>query len=133
MRPGDKAGRITQDGRRQIRIASGFYYASRLAWLYMTGEWPKDQIDHINRIKRDDRWENLREATQSQNSFNRTWCEANGDMRGIRTCGHQFAVSIGNLYLGLFSTLEEAKAARDARLEARAGEFAVIPFERKTS
>jgi hypothetical protein len=97
----------------------------------MTGEWPKDQIDHINRIKDDDRWENLREATQSQNSFNREWAEANGELRGIRPHGHQFAVSIGNQYLGLHETLEEAKAVRDKALETRAGPFAVI--ERKTA
>lgn len=123
MKSGDIAGRIT-GGRRQIRIASGFFYASRLAWLYMTGEWPQDQIDHINRIRDDDRWENLREANQSQNSFNRSWCEESGEWRGIRCCGNQFAVSIGNQYLGLFKTFEEAKAARDMKLMHKAGEFA---------
>jgi len=124
MRPGDIAGRITQCGRRQIRIASGFYYASRLAWLYMTGEWPKDQIDHINRKRDDDRWINLREANQSQNSYNRDWCEDSGEWRGIRCCGKQFAVSIGNRYLGLYKTFDEAKTARDTELELRAGQFA---------
>jgi hypothetical protein len=123
MKPGDIAGRITQDGRRQIRIASGFYYGARLAWLYMTGEWPKDQVDHINRKRDDDRWENLREANQSQNSYNRNWCEESGEWRGIRYCGKQFAVSIGNKYLGLFRTFDEAKVARDNELKLRAGEF----------
>lgn len=126
MNPGDVAGRITQQGRRQIRIASGFFYASRLAFLYMTGKWPKDQVDHINRIKDDDRWENLREANQSQNSYNRGWCEESGEWRGIRCCGNQFAVSIGTEYLGLFKTFEEAKAARDWKLIAKAGEFATL-------
>lgn len=90
----------------------------------MTGEWPKDQIDHINRKRSDDRWINLREANQSQNSYNRDWCEESGEWRGIRWCGKQFAVSIGNKYLGLFKTLDEAKVARDTELELRAGQFA---------
>ena len=133
IRAGDIAGRITQQGRRQIRLNYGFYYSSRLAWFYMTGEWPKDQIDHINRIKDDDRWENLREATQSQNSYNRAWTEESGDLRGIRCCGNQFAVSIGNEYLGLYKTIEEAVTVRDEALKKKAGPFAVITSERKVS
>ena len=132
MQRGDVAGRITSHGRRQIRIASGFYYASRLAFLYMTGEWPKDQVDHINRIRDDDRWENLRDATQSQNSYNRAWAEEGGDWRGIRCNGNKFAVSIGTKYLGNFDTFEEARSVRDQALKDFAGPFAVIP-ERNVS
>lgn len=91
----------------------------------MTGEWPKNQIDHINRIRDDDRWENLREATQSQNSYNRDWCEQNGDMRGIHKKCHKYYVYIGGEYLGNFTDLEEAKDIRDRALEAWGGEFAV--------
>ena len=132
MWPGDLAGRITSHGRRQIRIASGFYYSARLAWLYMTGEWPKDQVDHINRIRDDDRWINLRAATQSQNSYNRAWCEENGKWRGIICAGNKYAVNIGGKYLGGFNTFEEAAAIRDAELQIKAGDFANIP-ERITS
>ena len=127
MRRGDIAGRIMDNGRRQIRISGYFFYSSRLAWLYMTGSWPQDQIDHVNRIKDDDRWENLREASQSQNSYNRGWCENNGDMRGIRPCGKQFAVNIGGYYLGLFVTLDAAIEARNEALKYYANQFAVIP------
>lgn len=133
MRRGDIAGRLTDQGRRQIRIASGFYYGSRLAWLYMTGEWPKDQIDHINRLKGDDRWENLREATQSQNSYNRAWAETNGDLRGIYCHGNKFSVIIGGHYYGLSATIEEAVEVRDNALRKNAGPFAVVPSERKVS
>lgn len=131
VRPGDIAGRIKSDGRRQLRIASGFYYSSRLAWLYMTGTWPTDQIDHVNRLKSDDRWGNLREASQSQNSFNRGWAEQSGPMRGIREHGKQFRVDIGGQYLGLHETLAEAIAVRDSALERLAGKFAVVTSERK--
>lgn len=133
MKRGDVAGRIMSNGRRQIRVAGCFFYSSRLAWLYMTGKWPEDQIDHKNRIKDDDRWENLREASQSQNSFNRDWCEASGDMRGILTHGNKFRVDIGGNYLGLYNNLEAAKKVRDQALNDMAGPFAVITNERKVS
>lgn len=123
MRCGDEAGRITSHGRRQIRINSGFYYSARLAYLYMTGEWPKSQMDHINRIKNDDRWENLRPATQRQNSCNRAWAERSGDLRGIRKHGNKFRVDIGSTYLGLHDTLERATTIRDQALHEFYGQF----------
>ncbi len=132
VKRGDIAGTMS-DGRRRLRIASGYYYSHRLAWLYMTGGWPKDEIDHINRVIGDDRWENLREADRSQNAFNRTWAEQNGDMRGIGCHGNKYRVDIGATYFGLFETLEEAKAVRDKALKDKAGQFAVVSNERKIS
>lgn len=44
--------------------------AHQAAWVIMTGEWPTCQIDHKNRIKNDNRWDNLRIATPSQNAAN---------------------------------------------------------------
>lgn len=131
MKSGDIAGRITTHGRRQIRIASGFYYASRLAWLYMTGEWPKNQIDHINQVRDDDRWENPREANQSQNSYNRAWAEEGGEWRGIRRNGNKYVASIGGEYLGNFATFEIAKIARDKALIEKAGPYQNTAIERK--
>lgn len=54
----------------RITIYKKKYAAHRLAFLYMTGEWPKEVVDHINQIKNDNRWTNLREATVSQNNIN---------------------------------------------------------------
>ena len=46
------------------------YLEHRLVWFYHYGEWPKDQIDHINGIRDDNRIENLREVTNQQNVCN---------------------------------------------------------------
>jgi HNH endonuclease len=132
IRRGDIAGTVRSDGRRQINLSGKCYLAARLAWLYMTGVWPEDEIDHENRIKGDDRWDNLRPATHSQNMYNREWCERSGNLRGICKDGNQFRVIIGNSYLGYYKTLEEAISARDEALKVWAGPFAVIP-ERKVS
>ena len=45
--------------------------AHRIAFLWMTGRWPEPETDHINGIRNDNRWSNLREVTVSQNQLNR--------------------------------------------------------------
>lgn len=45
--------------------------AHRVAWLYMTGRWPKETVDHINHDPADNRWCNLREASRSEQAKNR--------------------------------------------------------------
>ncbi len=69
---GDVAGYLTQRGYRDIEIDGRSYRASRLAWLYMTGSWPAHQVDHKDRCCGNDKWGNLRAATNKQNSENRS-------------------------------------------------------------
>jgi len=57
-------------GYRLIKISRKSYLAHRLAWLYVYGEWPVDEIDHINGITDDNRIDNLRQATRKQNQQN---------------------------------------------------------------
>lgn len=95
------------------------YAVHRLAWLYMTGEWPADQIDHINHIRDDNCWRNLREASNRENHMNRAtsirntsgvtgvyWDkEAKKWLARIRVKGRL-------IHLGRFSDKNEAVAAR---------------------
>jgi hypothetical protein len=68
---GGIAGVVHPHGYRYITVFGKRYKASRLAWLYTTGTWPQNQIDHINRDRLDDRFCNLREVTNAQNQHNR--------------------------------------------------------------
>lgn len=70
-RAGMLAGCVNGCGYSQIKIKGVTYYAHRLAWLYVYGEFPENQIDHINHIRSDNRWCNLREVTHQENSMNR--------------------------------------------------------------
>ena len=115
---GDVAGGYDGRGYRVIGVDGALYRAHRLAWLYTTGAWPADQIDHINGARDDNRFANLREATHRENGQNRT-------AHPFNTSGHpgvcwhkaaqkwmaQIRTSQKHRYLGLFSTPEEAAAA----------------------
>jgi len=68
---GKIAASIHSDGYLTIQIMKKNCKAHRLAWLYMTGEWPKEQIDHINGDRADNSFSNLREVSNQQNQFNR--------------------------------------------------------------
>ena len=69
---GDIAGSINREGYRRIRFKGKEYRASRLAFLYMTGAFPEFCVDHINHIRDDDRWRNLRLASVSENTMNKS-------------------------------------------------------------
>jgi hypothetical protein len=70
-RTGKVAGCPDDRGYIRIRINNHYYRAHRLAWLIMTGESPGAlDVDHRNRNKSDNRWQNLRLATRAQNNAN---------------------------------------------------------------
>lgn len=79
---GTMMGTLNQGGRIQIHIDHKKHFAHRLAWLYVKGEWPSHEIDHINGIPTDNRIANLRQATTKQNAENR-------EKQSNNTSGHK--------------------------------------------
>lgn len=68
---GDIAGCETTWGYNRICIYKREYRCARLAWLYMTGIWPTNEVDHKDRNRRNDSWSNLRQANRFENGSNR--------------------------------------------------------------
>lgn len=111
-----------------IRIAGYLYRAHRLAWLYMTGEWPALAVDHVNRNPSDNRWANLRQATPRQNGANSKPRGAHG-LKGVHlhTRNRRWVAQIKKggttVYLGSFDTPAEAHAAYAAEARSVFGPF----------
>jgi hypothetical protein len=107
------------------------YQCHRLAWFYVYGEWPKYQIDHINGIRDDNRIANLRLATPSQNLQNRPAPSSNTSgfkgvawHKGARKWQAYISLNSKRMYLGLFSTKEDAYSAYCTAAIKHHGEFA---------
>jgi hypothetical protein len=115
---GHVAGRL-KFGYRHIKIGNREYRAHRLAWFIVHGRWPKNQLDHRNGNKDDNRLVNLREATNSQNQSYRTQSarQSKTGFRGVhwhRGRGKFYAQIMLNKeshWLGYFPTAEAAHAA----------------------
>lgn len=115
---GDIAGCV-KSGYLVIRVDGVLYRAHRLAWLYMTGKWPENEIDHINGIKSDNRWKNLRDVTISENRQNQVRARRNSKtgLLGVHfvPSRNKFKAEIcidgSNRNLGYFDTAADAHAA----------------------
>jgi hypothetical protein len=112
---GDVAGSTDGRGYQEIMFGGRSYQSHNLAWLYMTGVWPK-LIDHKNRIRNDNRWDNLREASRSVNAQNKSILSKNnsgllGVNRNRKRFGAQIMIDGKNKYIGTFDTPELAHAA----------------------
>lgn len=124
------AGTLLHSGYLGICIGPKRWQAHRLAWALHHGAWPKDQIDHINGIKTDNRACNLREATNSQNGKNLKLSKANKTgIAGVTWSNHHqkyrayIKVDHKQKYLGTFKTIEEAAKARHDAEDQYFGEW----------
>ncbi len=118
IRVGGIAGNLDAGGYRRIMIEGRRYLEHRLVWLYMTGAWPVDQMDHISGVRDDNRLVNLREATNRENCQNRALDVRNtSGFTGVswnkrdRKWQCLICVEGRNKSLGYFNTPEEAHAA----------------------
>jgi hypothetical protein len=120
IKAGDIAGSYDK-GYVRIEINGRKYRAHRLAWLYMTGEWPVGEIDHINRIRDDNRWCNLRDTPHAIGMRNRSLYK-NNTSRCVGVYRHRsngrfyayITVNGRQIHLGSFPTFEQAVVARFA-------------------
>ena len=102
----------------RITVLGKSYYAHRLAWFYVEGSWP-DQIDHINGIKSDNSYCNLRDVTVQQNAQNKIFPQKTSKSQILGVSWHKKAkkwqahicIYKERKYLGLFASVEEAQQA----------------------
>ena len=128
---GDVAG--SKNNRRyiNIRVNKKQYMAHRLAYFYMTGNFPENQIDHINHIRDDNRWSNLRDATHSQNQANQLKRKNNkSGYKGVayykrdKKWHARIMYMKKRIHLGCYNTPEEASEAYKKKAIELSGKFA---------
>lgn len=123
-RAGNRAGTPDKHGYIVITLWRVHYYAHRLAWFYMTGKWPENEIDHKNLSPADNRWRNIREASHGQNqqnqrrakSHNRSGLLGAFGVSGASTFMSRIVIDGKKIRLGHFPT---AEAAHRAYLKAK--------------
>jgi len=115
---GTIAGTLHWKGYVYVRLGNKKYYAHRLAFLYMTGSIP-EQIDHIDCVRHNNRWNNLRVANGFINAQNRRHIKGVTNLIGASPKHGRFCAQIGitvegkkiKKHLGMFDTPEDAHYA----------------------
>lgn len=114
---GDEPGSNSKFGYRYIGVDGKGYPAHRLAWLYMYGEIPSGDIDHINRDPTDDKISNLRSVSHSTNLHNSSHRDSASKVKGVyrtKENNWQASIKVNNVThrLGTYKTIDEAMQAR---------------------
>lgn len=125
----EKPAGTNKDGYVSISLFGKLYPAHRLAWLYEYGEWPKNVIDHVNRVKNDNRILNLRDCTLKDNGKNRTKSKSNtSGYKGVYQSSKNRWIAVcringKSVRVGHFKSTEEAAEAYKNFAQKHHGEF----------
>ncbi len=124
VRAGDIMGTPLKTGHLKASVDGREYLLNRLAFLYMTGEWPKGDSDHRHGRPADNRWDELRDVTHRENIQNRRKANKNSKSGLLgaswrKDRGNWTArIFVGNKYLSLGS-YPTAQQAHEAYVEAK--------------
>lgn len=128
-----RAGSVRTDGYSAVKIDGKNFYVHRVVWALVTGYWPKLDIDHRDAEPANNRFENLREATDSQNGANTKLAVSNtSGHKGVRFCPSKRRWIAYIWYdgaqhtLGTFQDKETALKVRARAAIERHGEFARV-------
>jgi hypothetical protein len=126
---GKIAGTVCSSGHKQIKVDGVSIMAHRAAYAIMEGKWPENEIDHKDVSHANNSWENIRDATRSQNRCNVGPNKRNKlGVKGVYKRKNRYIASIrvnGKLIgLGYFKTVEEASKAYENAANRHFGEFA---------
>lgn len=116
---GNTAGNVNNKGYMRIAINKKSYLAHRLAWLYVYGEFPLEQIDHTNHDRTDNRIDNLRCVSNQENAMNASKRKDNkSGTVGVSWYNRynkwvvQIKANNKRIHLGYFTDINDAIAAR---------------------
>lgn len=120
-----------KDGYLKGTLLGSVYYAHRVAWAVHYGEWPEDLIDHINMNTSDNRIDNLRASSHSENMRNTRRLSSNtSGVKGVSWCKKHscwvanIKLDQSQIHVGYFEELSDAISARRMAAEKHHGEFA---------
>ncbi len=127
-REGKRAGSVCGSKRigvayEKMMVDHKRYFSHRLAWLYFYGEWPKNQIDHIDGDTLNNKINNLRDVTTSENHKNRSVDARNkSGYPGVYYWYGKWLVNISidkkRVHLGVFNNVDDAiKCRKKAEIE----------------
>lgn len=121
-----ECGSTSADGYTRVKYEEKNYLAHRIIWYKHFGAFPSGQLDHINGIRNDNRIENLRPATNSQNKANSKVNKNNlsTGIKGVYPSKDNFKVVCGEEYLGSYNTVEDATLVYKKAAKEKWGDYA---------
>ena len=126
----DEAGTLSTNGYLVVSVSDKTFYVHRICWFLQTGEWPEGSVDHINGVKTDNGWSNLRLATHSQNGCNRLNSANKSGCKNVywSNTRNRWVIDITlnrvRVFHKVMEDYDEAVALAKAKMDELHGEFA---------
>lgn len=116
---------LDRHGYTRVSYKGKRYLAHRVAFLFQTGEWPEGDVDHINGVRSDNKWENLRIASRKQNLANQRKFRGKSRFKGVSPYPNGWVAQYGRKvgYIGCSPVEKEAALMYNYAVEKEVGVY----------